>query len=300
MKIVTTLALALIISVSSQAQTNPATPNAGFEAWTHNSSGYDDPNGWNDLNSTTSTFGIYTCVKDSTPADVHGGKYAVRLITMSYFGQLIPGTVTTGTFNTSNQTINSGLPYTLRPDSIIGWYKYTSASGDNADIEFYLFGTSNSDTIGEAFFRTPTSTVSSYTRFSLPVTYRSPNAVTEALWIVTSSTNQKSGHAGSELYADDLGLVFDTVTGINNITNPEKITVGPNPVKDYVLINNNSNAKSMLLTLTDITGRIVEEKQILQGENNLSVSDMAEGTYVYRLSNNNNVVVKTGKITVQK
>jgi len=299
MKILTTIALVFLITFI-QAQTNPATPNAGFENWTHSSSGYDDPNSWNDLNSSTNILGVTTCYKDSTAADVHSGKFSVHLVTMSSFGQLIPGTITTGTINTSSQTISGGLPYTLRPDSIIGWYKYTSVSGDNADFEFYLFGSSNTDTIGEAFYRTPTSSVSSYTRFSLAISYRSTSTPVNALWILTSSTNQNSGHSGSQLYADDLGLVFDTVTGISNIINPEKITIGPNPATNHFLINNNTNSSSVIFTLTDITGRKVVEKGLMTGINYMELVGLAEGVYVYNVSDEHNTVIKTGKIVVQK
>ncbi|HWY97628.1 MAG TPA: hypothetical protein VNY36_00970, partial [Bacteroidia bacterium] len=90
MKSITTITL-IFFTTLLFAQTNPATPNADFQSWTHYSAGYDDPNNWNCLNPTTTTFGIYTCVKDSAPADVYTGKYSARLITMSYFGQLIPG-----------------------------------------------------------------------------------------------------------------------------------------------------------------------------------------------------------------
>jgi len=291
--------LILILSTSFlNAQTNPATPNAGFESWTHHST-YDDPNGWNDLNSSTSVFGIYTCIKDSTPADVHSGKNAVRLITMTYFGQLIPGTITTGTINTTSQTISGGLPYTLRPDSIIGWFKYTPASGDNGDIEFYLFDAS-SDTVGEAFFKTPTTTVSTYKRFSLPVTYRSSNAVTMALWILTSSINQTSGKSGSELYADDLGLVFDSATGINNIVDENRITISPNLATDYVTINNISDSPSVLFSLYDITGRKVSEEKTTQGKTNIALNGLSEGLYFYSITDEQNSVIKSGKIVVQK
>lgn len=302
MKLKITLAVLLLASISSvKAQTNAATPNAGFESWTHNSSGYDDATGWNDLNSSTNILGFYTCFKDSTPADVHSGKYSVQLITNKTFGQLVPGTITTGTINTSNQTISGGLPFTLRPDSIIGWYKYTPVSGDNADVEFYLFGSGgNSDTVGEAFFKTPTTTVSNYTRISYPITYRSSNAVASSLWIITSSVNQKSGVAGSTLVIDDIGLVFDTVTGINSIANPEAIKVGPNPANNYVVVNNISSSKNLNIVLFDITGRKVAEQPVKQGSNYIDISKLTNGLYIYNIYDQQNKAIKTGKIVAEK
>ncbi|HWY99187.1 MAG TPA: T9SS type A sorting domain-containing protein, partial [Bacteroidia bacterium] len=182
---------------------------------------------------------------------------------------------------------------------IIGWYKYTSASGDNADIEFYLFGSSNSDTVGEAFYKTPTSTVGAYTRFSLPLTYRSSHAVMTALWIVTSSDNQNSGKVGSQLYVGELGLIFDSATGINNIINPEMIRVGPNPSTGLISIKNISNSKSLLFSLVDITGRKVQEEKIGSGTTSIQLNETSMGSYIYFLQDEQNNVIKTGKIIVQ-
>ncbi|MGP8214975.1 MAG: PCMD domain-containing protein [Bacteroidia bacterium] len=308
MKSIFTLILIFPISLL-QAQTNPATPNANFESWTHNSSGYDNPDSWNTLNSSTSILGFYTCYKDSTPADVRSGKYSVELVTMEYslLSELVPGTITTGTINTTSQTISGGLPYTLKPDSIVGWYKYTPVSGDNADIEFYLFGSGSTDTIGEAFFKTPTTKVGTYTRFSYPVTYRSSSTPVTALWILTSSLNQKAAKVGSVLIADSLGLIFNT-SGINNITNPEIITVGPNPSRGIVSINNNSTAKSLIFILFDVTGRKIDEEKIIQGQNYLELTGVPESVYIYSITpdpntgdrSEQNKVIKTGKIVFQK
>jgi hypothetical protein len=299
MKYISTLILFSFVTIL-QAQTNPATPNSGFESWTHNSSGYDDPNNWNCLNSSTSTLGFYTCVKDSTPADVHGGKYAARLITMSTFGQTVPGALTTGTINTTNQTISGGLPYTLRPDSIIGWFKYTSVSADNGDCEFYLFGSSSTDTVGEAFYRTPTTTIGTYTRFSYPITYRSSHAVATALWIFSSSNNQKVGKVGSELYIDDIGLVFDTALGINAIINPDMVSVGPNPSNGNISVKNISSSNNLVFTLFDITGRKVQMEKIAAGTTTFNYTGVSEGVYSYSITDEHNLVIKTGKLVIQK
>ncbi len=292
----------LFFFIAAKAQTNPATPNAGFESWTHNSSygGYDDPVSWNDLNSSTGILGLFTCYKDSTPADVHSGMYSVQLITMSLLTELIPGTITTGTINTGSQVINGGIPYTLRPDSIIGWYKYTPASGDNGDIEFYVFGANHLDTIGQAFFKTPTTTVGTYTRFSLAVTYTSTATPDTALWIITSSNDQNTGHSGSQLIIDDLGLAFDSTTGIPPINNVENITVGPIPSTRFISINNGSNLKSLLFTLIDATGRKIEEAKIDEGTTNINIMGIAEGSYIYLIQNELRATVKSGKIVIQR
>lgn len=281
------------------AQSNPATPNAGFESWTHYT-GYSDPNQWTCLNPDTYTLlGIVTCYQDSTVADVHSGKYSLHLITQLAGSDTVPGTVTTGTFNIISQTISGGLPYTLRPDSIIGWYKYVSESGDNGDIEFYLFGANHLDTIGEAFFETPASSVSTYTRFAQKIIYRSQNAIDTALWILTSSVNQYYCKVGSQLIADDLGLV-PTDLGVNNLTVPDGITIGPNPVSNDITINNPSGSGVLLFTLYDVTGRKEAEEKTQSGMNIIDARMLPNGLYIYSLSGEQGSVIITGKIVVQK
>jgi len=298
MKKLTTLFL--ILSVSRLiAQTDAATPNANFEHWTH-SSKYDDANGWNDLNSSTSVLGSITCYKDSTAADVKSGKYAAELVTMKVFTQNVPGALTTGTINTSNQTISGGVAYTGRPDSITGWYKYASVSGDNADVEFYLFGSGgNSDTVAKAFFRSPKSSVNTYTRISYPLTYVSANPAVTALWILSSSTNAAGAQIGSTLIVDSLGLITNPVS-VNNIVNANSITVGPNPAKGSISIRNISNTKALKFTLFDVTGRKIMSQSAGIGTSAIDITEMPEGVYIYTILDIQNSTIKTGRIVIQK
>lgn len=300
MKLITTTILIFSFALL-KAQTNTATPNAGFENWTHFTAdgGYDDPDSMNCLNPTTAPLGTVTCYKDST--DPHSGKYDLELVTEEVVSiEVAPGAATTGAINTSNQTINGGIPYTLRPDSIIGWYRYAPQSGDNGDIEFYLFGANHTDTIGQAFFKTPTTTVSAWTRISLAITYTSSATPDTALWIFSSSNAQATAQVGSQLYVDDLGLVFDTSAGIYSINNPGNITIGPNPTSGMISINNISPDKSLVLALFDVTGRKVEEQKIGNGANYISLTGVSEGVYIYFIQNEQNAIVKTGKIVVQR
>ncbi|HTA28296.1 MAG TPA: T9SS type A sorting domain-containing protein, partial [Bacteroidia bacterium] len=301
MKSVITSIILIFSLTLLHAQYNAATPNNGFEYWTHVSSngGYDDPDSsWSCLNPTTAITMNYTCYKDSL--NPHSGRYDAHLITESVFSITAPGALTTGRINTFTQTISGGLPYTLRPDSMIGWYKYSSVSGDNGDCEFYLFGATHADTIGQAFFSTPKSTVGTWTRFSLPIIYGSLATPDTALWIFSSSINQAGAQVGSQLYIDDLGLIINSSLGVNNIADAENITTGPNPTNGPFSIENNSNSKSLVLNLFDITGRKVNEEKVGAGVNSLNLSGMPQGIYIYSIQDNQNATIKTGKIVIQK
>jgi len=219
---------------------------------------------------------------------------------MTAFSQLIPGTATTGSINPIQQTIDGGIPYQLRPDSMIGWYQYTPVSGDNGDIEFYVFGANHQDTIGQAFFKTPTKNVATWTRFSLPVIYTNQSTPDTALWIITSSDNQNAGHAGSQLIVDSFGLVFNTKTGVNTIANTINVTISPNPTSGLITINNNSNISSAVFSLYDVTGRKIMWQKIAEGANYAELTGTPAGIYIYRVQDENNTMIRTGKIIVQQ
>lgn len=302
MKTLSTLIFLFFVALL-KAQTNPATPNANFENWTHVAAngGYDNPNGWNCLNPITAPYlGFVTCYKDSI--NKISGKYSMQLVTMYYsaLSELVPGTATTGNINPTQQTIDGGIPYKLRPDSIIGWYEYSPVSGDNGDIEFYVFGANHQDTIGKAFFKTPTQSVSNWKRFSLPIFYFNQSTPDTALWIITSSDNQNSGHPGSQLIVDSIGLVFNTQTGVNTIANNLNITISPNPASGLITLNNYSNIPSAVFSLYDVTGRKLTQQKIAEGANNMELTGIPAGIYIYRVQDENSTVIKIGKIVVQQ
>ncbi|MCX6296833.1 MAG: T9SS type A sorting domain-containing protein [Bacteroidetes bacterium] len=296
-KIFTLIVSTFITSAGLFAQ---ATPNAGFEAWTHNSfPSYDTPNSWDNLNPSTGTLGVYTCIKATAAADIHSGAAAIKLITKSVFGQTANGIATTGTINTTSQTIGGGIAYTLRPDSIVGFYKYTPVTGDNGFAEIQLLGAGgDTDTIGYARFTTPTTTVGSYTRFAKAIVYRNANPIAKSIFILSSSKDAVTHFVGSTAFFDDVNLVFAPATGI--VTQPKfDLTVGPNPSIDRIIIKNNLTPKAIFV-LYDVTGRKVAEKQIEAGTTLIDVNDFPMGLYIYSVSDENNNVIKTDKLIIQK
>ena len=276
------------------------TPNAGFETWsTTGFPSYAAATGWDSPNSQTAITGIFVCIKAGS-ADVHSGNAAVKLITKNVLATDAPGIVTTGTLPTAQgNPITGGVAYTQRPDSIVGWYKYTSVSGDNGFFAFDLFGAGgNTDTIGIGSFATPASTVGTYTRFSAPIIYKSTNPVVSCLWIACSSNNGTAAKVGSTLYADDLGVVLNPAT---SVTESERmnVTIGPNPASDYILISNVSGAKANFF-LSDVTGRVVAEERILGTDHLISINALPDGIYMYALKGENEFAVKTGKLIIKK
>lgn len=300
-KIYVLFSLFILFSSASVAQ---VLPNAGFETWVNTPASfpapsYDDPTGWNDLNSTTAGLGQITVSKATATTEKHSGAAAVKLVTKSVFGQTVNGIVTTGTINTTSQTIGGGLSYSGRPDSIIGFYRYTPASTDNGFVELQLLGSGgDTDTVGYARFKTPASTVGTFTRFAKQISYRNANPVVKSIWICSSSKDAVTHFVNSTLWVDDLAVVMPSAAGVAEQGKSE-LTVGPNPAVNVIQVKN-SNPEKVILKLYDITGRKLIEEQFENGSGTIETSSLPAGLYLYAISGESAKVIKTGKIIVQK
>ena len=216
-RIITLITVGLLASGYAYSQ-DPATPNPGFENWTLVGSRY-DPDNWSNLNPSTAILGVYTCTRASG-VDKHSGNYAIKLQTKSVFFQTANGVATTGTLiTTAPYGVTGGIPYTGRPDSITGWFKYAPVGADSGLIQFSLFAAG--DTVGYVRFQTGNYATSTYTRFSAPITYYSSATPDTALWLLSSS-RAANPIVNSALYVDDLQLIYncDKPTGLvtNSIT----------------------------------------------------------------------------------
>ena len=291
MKKIFTLLFIILITTKSQSQS--VLPNPSFENWTTVGT-YMVPDDWNTLNPTTSALGVLTCLK-ATGVDVHTGNAAIKLVTKSVFGQNANGLATTGHIVIAPPGVDGGVAYTGRPDSIAGWYKYTSVSGDNGFVEFQLLGSATApDTIGYVRFLTPTSNVSTYTHFSVPIVYRSPNPVAKSIWIISSSAGFTAS-VNSTLFIDDLELITNSGVGINELTQ-NSFSFAPNPVQHELAIENNS-AKN-IFTLYDAEGKLQLQSTLVKGKNTIDFSQLANGIYFYSSYDEEKNKFQRGKIIV--
>ncbi|MBC7862360.1 MAG: hypothetical protein IAF38_05245, partial [Bacteroidia bacterium] len=168
------LLLLLFISATGTEIFAQQLPNNGFETWIPSSNSTERPDQWHHLNeilpSALALFVPATWAKISP--GYNGSSYCVKMKTVNATGQPANGILTTGSIDYQNQTITGGLAYTLKPDSLTGYYKYTPAGTDKGTIEIVLKDANNIDTIAQAKFYTPNATVATWTRFSAPLIYR--------------------------------------------------------------------------------------------------------------------------------
>lgn len=319
--------LCSIISISTIAQTTIA--NGGFENWGNPSPGVAaEPTGWysNKSGSAIAKLGPQTCFKDSTI--VHSGRYSVKTVTENYIGTAVNGAVTTGvvnapsisdktlgyigTVNYSTATDDRRMSFTGRPDSIVGWYQYTSGgtgeqgkmrailhTGEYYDPEtpttYHPDPTANK--IADALFLTPTSSVSTWTRFSIPFTYVSASSPAYIMINVTPSANQATTITGSTLWLDDLTVVYNPPAGIcNTVMKEEDVTIYAYN-KTVCVRFATEVVTGSIISLIDITGKEVFSQGIDKGYNSFYLSDLHSGIYIYHLSNSD--FYKTGKLFIQ-
>jgi hypothetical protein len=278
---------------------NAATPNPSFETWTHTSgaASYDDPTGWSDLNSTTSGLGTITCYKATAAGDFHTGAAAIKLVTKSVFGTIANGICTTGAINTSTQSLSGGVAFTGRPDSIVGWYKSTPAGADHGFVQLLLTGTSDTDTIGYVKFNTPAAAVNVYTRFSLPMYYKSANPVTNSQWLLSSSLGHSGQVVNATIFVDDLDLIFNS-TGVKEEQAPG-FSTGPNPATTVFNVYNTKQIQAHIAFYA-INGQLIQTSTLANQSNAVDISRFVQGSYLYTIFDEKGTSLTTGKLIIQK
>ena len=270
-----------------------AIPNPGFENWTSQGS-YDDCSGWGTIDQPVSSacFCKGTAVKTAVAGEFHSGTLAMKLKTLSVFGQTAPGITATGTINQTTQGIDGGVAYNLRPDSIVGWYRYIPSGTDTGSVEITLSkwntGTSKRDVVAHAKF-TQKASVASYVRFTQALTYSlSSNPDTMVVILLSSSTT--APQVNSTMWVDDLDLIFNSTTNIgNNHMANSVVSIYPNPSKGSFVIETGSTEKQTM-QMYDVNGKLVLT-QIINDKTNVDVNGLAEGVYNLSLINSEWFVV---------
>ncbi len=328
MKLIATLFLFAITGICT-AQTTIT--NGGFELWGNTvpaGDTYTEPTNWysNQSGSSIAALGAETCFKDA--AKFHSGLYSVRVETISGpFSTVINGVVTTGvvdaptltktdgyigTVNFSTATDIRHMSFTGRPDSIVGWYQYTSGgageqgklrailhTGDYYDPETPTTSHPNptANKIADALFLTPTSSVSTWTRFSIPFTYVSASAPAYIMINVTSSANQATTVTGSKLWLDDLQVIYSTTNVPNNTIKEQEVAVYSSGQTVHIEFINGNDQQSVF-SVFDLSGRTVYTTSLRNNEVfTYTLPGAAPGIYVYQLKNAD--FCKTGKLVLR-
>lgn len=205
-------------------------PNGDFEAWQSVGNSDEEPTNWNG-NKTGGGFanlGPQTCFQETS--NPHSGTYCLKLDNGSFFGTPVNATATTGRIeaptstpadgyiNTLTTNSDHNAPFTGRPDSLVGWFRFEQGGTDIGRIQAILhdnFDVSNPDQggsashiISEAVFDLPNGNTTTWTRFAVPFNYNNGTTPEYILLIATASSTAGSANASTILWVDDLSLVY--------------------------------------------------------------------------------------------
>jgi len=174
------------IAISSFSQI----PNADFENWTQSSLTL--PSGWN----------LFGNVSQYTPAV--NGNYAAKIQkNPNNMGE--PGAIIYG--DPSNGSFNGGIPFSQRPDSIVGYFKHYTVPGDSAWV-LVVFKYQGNPISVDLFYLTGTDSLN-YSRLAFKLNLP-PVIIPDTLIIGVTSTNPNASYLGSWIVVDSLHFIGTT------------------------------------------------------------------------------------------
>lgn len=316
----------LFIAASYCALAQTTITNGGFELWDNVGTGTEEPQQFNsnETGSSTAQLGPQTCFRET--ASPHGGLYSVRMETKTFIIAVVNGNATTGVVNAPTTTKTDGnvgtvnfsssadirkMAFTGRPDSLVGWYKYTSGgTGERAKIRAILHTGDYWDPetpttyhpaclankIGDALFLSPASTnQTTWKRFTVPFTYTSAATPTHIMINMTSSANQATTIAGSILWVDDLDVIYNS-TGLNENEKEVSVKVYSHDKNLYVDFTNRNEEQSAL-TVFDLTGKAIYTAKLESNKvNSFDLSHFNQGLYLYQVTGSD--YKKSGKVII--
>lgn len=314
-KTFTTL-LSLSVSLFSFAQTSIM--NAGFENWGGSGTSA-EPISWHSNKTGTglASSGPQTCFQET--AGPHSGTSCVRVETKYYILAVVNGNVTTGVVNAPSTNKSEGYlgatgtnkqAFTGRPDSLVGWYKYTQATGgtgagaEQAKVYAILHSgdyfdpaapvnSNHSDLsankIGDALYVSPAANQSTWKRFTVPFNYVNSNTPAFIMVNITSSNNQltvapNSTSTGSKLWVDDLDVIYNNPTSVKENDFDKNVKVYFYDKTIYIDFLN-KNTEHSTIEIYNATGQIVATQQIENNSvNTIDVSSFKSGIYMYKVT----------------
>lgn len=302
------LIVLLLLASVNQVNCQSTIPNGDFENWQNVGSATEEPTSWNGYKTGTGILngGPQTCFRESTLP--HSGVYCLKLENGSFFGTTVNATATTGQIHTPSTNLLdryistvTGLsdfnsPFTGRPDSLVGWFRFTQGGTDIGQVSAYLHdnydyeepdqGASASHLIASAVYNVPNGNTSNWTRFSVPFSYvagsMGDTTPTHILLIATASTSLVNSNSNTIFWVDDLEVIYCTPTtsGIleNNFGND--LVIYPNPTSGNFSIDLGDIYENSQISIIDITGKLIDSKIMTQSQIlNLSIEE-PNGIYI--------------------
>lgn len=284
------LLITSVLFASSQIFAQQQIPNPSFEEWDDEGTATMEPKHWNSLKTADALASMAPSVLSRD--DGRTGDYSMKLEVKSAFGIQANGIASTGRIHADMDPENGyvftdatddrwNMPFTDRPDSLTGWYKYNPKNNDKAKVEVLLHkgphgqlpmdATTEANLIGHARFDV-TDSVAEWTRFSMPITYNNEETPDYLLLVVTSGDSTLA-KTGSMIWVDDFEFIYNDES--EEPTDPEEpsdsvsIKEHLELAKDYHVFANNGKIvfdeklnNQDLYNIFDLSGRLIQSGNV--------------------------------------
>ncbi len=251
-------------------------PNNGFETWAITPPApFESAEGWAGGPS----------ISKSTNA--HSGSFALQLQTAVFTNpnngetDTISGNAFTGTPGMGpGMPGTPGFAFTNRPDSLTGWYTYSTSGNDANEVRVILSRwdaiTLQREEIANTVFSCNPNDI--YTRFSFPIQYNSINTPdTAAIEIRSSNSPMEAVILGSIMLVDDLEFTSADQTGFSHISISQSFRIFPNPANDFLNISSKNNE---IIKIINALGQTIELTQLNANSiTKISTSNYSNGIY---------------------
>ena len=282
------IVLSIIILVIACSVTVAQIPNNGFENWT-NMGTYNNPDNWDNLNSMTAPFSVYTCTK-GTPGNP-GASYLKLVSKMVGTMGVMPGIATTGIINIGNMSVTGGFAFNQRPQSLTGSWQYMLSGSDTGFAAVYLTKWNvmmgMRDTVAKARQLLAGMGAMSWTAFTINLTYMSGGNPDTAQIILSSSGMTPA--ANSYLYADDLAFA-GSVAGISENKMQSEVKLFPNPVSDKLTINFTASkiTEGQIEIYNSLGEKVKSIPANLSSSKTIDVAELSSGHYILKFVTSEN------------
>jgi len=256
--------------------------NPGFEEWEDAGTVLYEPVNWSSIKTSDNPqLAQFAPVVWDRSEDAHTGNYSVYLfnVFVSTLEITATGTLTNGRTHASVDPAEGYAftqaddpqwftPFQSKPDSLVGWFKCNPMEGDTGGIRAIIHvdegklpanGT-EPNWIAEANHQFPGYVVSEWTRFSVPFNYYSENTPAYLL-IVVKAGNGTLALPDSELWLDDLELIYNDPGAINELKGEETILWFYDDVLNFKSMSPDFYHNTTLF-LHDLNGRLVFEQKV--------------------------------------
>ncbi len=94
----------------------------------------------------------------------------------------------------------------------------------------------------------------------------------------------------SYIYIDNVQLYeCDSLVGIDELPK-DPVSIYPNPAQDFVTIETPQNYNNAQLSIYNLTGQLISQKQITQSNQKIPITELGNGMYIFVIQNGDKVI----------